>query len=152
MGGTWELGGWWGLPQMRNILRDFSSIPQIDMMPFFNCRKRICLWIWHIYGSIKGQIFHVLTFFHICPWIWITSYSTVNLAYIEFDVSSCEKSFCTQQTQVKNTAEHICRTGFGTSRCHLSFAIVVCQFYQLLLNVCSICKGKTEIPKTCLIT
>lgn len=47
----------------------------------FQLYTRICLWIWHdLNGSVKGWIFHLLMFFHICPWIRITiQYCKFNL-------------------------------------------------------------------------
>lgn len=105
-------------------------------------------------GSVKGQVFHLLIFFHICPWIWITLYSTVNLTYIKFDVNSYEKSFLHVTHTVKeHSKEQNLQEQFWNQQkmspfiCHL---IYIYQFYQLLLNLYIICKGKKENPKTCL--
>lgn len=141
----------WGLPQNRSILLDFSSIPQIHTMPFFNCTKESAYeFDMILVVASKGRIFHLLIFFHICPWIWVTlQYCKFNLHWVWCQFLWKELLHVTD-TQLKNTAEYkFCRMNFGTNRkCHLSFAIFMYQFYELLLNLYIMCKEKKENPKT----
>lgn len=118
----------------------------------FQLCKRICLWTWRDpKGDVKGQIFHLLIIFHICPWIWITLCSTVN-----FNVHRVWCQFLWKELSAHNRhrgKEHSKISQgqiWNQQKMSLFIYHLLYQFYQLLLNLYIICKEK-ENPKTCII-
>lgn len=97
----------------------------------FQLYKRICLWMRHGPNSDVRGHFHLLLFFHNCPWICLSC--AVLQTHLASSLMSIpvEKSIwhvTDSELEIEQNIE-FCRDSFGTNRkCHFLFTILYISF------------------------